>query len=156
MVPSAPTPRQLKPTRPPPVFPAHPSVTEEQLERLFRSIAGGQGFVKACEEPGMPSSDVVMRLLNEDPIVRGRYARARAIQADTRVAEIIEIADRERLDPKHKAIMVDVRKWIASKFDHGNYGDRITVEDRPAPMTGEQVRAQLGDKLDALRDLLGK
>lgn len=41
--------------------------------------------------------------------------------------DILFISDDKDLDPNHKRIMVDSRKWLASKLKPKRYGDKLAV-----------------------------
>jgi hypothetical protein len=68
--------------------------------------------------------------LTKHPEFSERYAHAREAQAETHADRIVEIADDETLDPNHKRIMVDARKWVASKLKPKRYGDKAEVEHK--------------------------
>nr|WP_246307956.1 hypothetical protein [Chitinibacter bivalviorum] len=82
----------------------------------------------------------VLRWLDRHEEFRGKYARAREIQADTLADEIISISDdglndtyvddkgNQRTDydvVARSKLRVDARKWYASKLAPKKYGDKI-------------------------------
>ncbi len=70
-------------------------------------------------------------MLDKDKVegeLAAQYARARERQADFGADEIREIADNQSLDPNSRRVMVDARKWIASKLMPRVYGDRLDVK----------------------------
>ena len=52
-------------------------------------------------------------------------ARAREDLAEYQAGEIVKIADNQELDPQSRRVMVDARKWIASKLKSRVYGDKV-------------------------------
>ncbi len=58
---------------------------------------------------------------------RAIHARAREIQAETHADEIINIADHEE-DISRAKVMIDARKWTASKLKPKKYGSFQQVE----------------------------
>jgi hypothetical protein len=99
-----------------------------------------------------------------------QYARAREVQADTLVDEILEIADdgtndwmaREGKDGEagwalngehvqRSKLRVDSRKWFASKVAPKKYGEKLELagdKENPLAITISGMRAALGTKLD--------
>lgn len=41
--------------------------------------------------------------------------------------DMLDICDDKDLDPNHKRIMVDTRKWLASKLKPKRYGDKLAL-----------------------------
>ena len=76
----------------------------------------------------MPSMASIFLWLGKYPEFSEQYTRAREAQAETHADRIVEIADDGTLDPNHKRIMVDARKWVASKLKPKRYGDKAEVE----------------------------
>lgn len=71
-----------------------------------------------------------------------RYRRARQDQADKLADEIISIADDQSLDPNSRRVMVEARKWVASKLKPSTYGDKIEVTGT-VTVTAEEARGGL-------------
>lgn len=64
------------------------------------------------------------------------YTRAKEDQADFLAENTLEVSDDMGIDPQHKRIMVDTRKWLASKFKPKKYGEKIQVGgDTDNPLT---------------------
>jgi hypothetical protein len=107
------------------------SYSEEVATRLCQLIADGSSLRKACEQDGMPDRDTVRRWLNDPEMVsfRGRYARAKDEQAEHLAEEIIELADTGGGNDTNRArLMVDARKWVASKLLPKKYGERLQAD----------------------------
>lgn len=115
-------------------------------------LAGGESLRGICRDEHMPDASTVFRWLasNSEKYTnfREQYARAREVQADALVDEILEISDdgtndwMERkgadgenlgwqLNGEHvqrSRLRVDSRKWFASKVLPKKYGDRVMQE----------------------------
>jgi len=78
----------------------------------------------------MPSMASIFLWLSKHPEFSEQYARAREAQAESHADRIVEIADDDTIDPNHKRIMVDARKWVASKLKPKRYGDKAEVEHK--------------------------
>lgn len=132
-----------------------PEIAEEICERLskgesLRSICAGDG---RTAEGFMPHRSTVMRWLAENEAFRDQYARARELQADHFVEEIIEIADQPNVrqtadgevvasDPQRDRLRVDARKWVASKLAPKKYGEKIAHVgggEEDAPIRVEKI-----------------
>lgn len=118
-------------------------------EKILRRIASGESLRAVCKdkEAGMPDTSTVFDWIHKDPEFANQYARARELQSDALVDEILEIADDgsndtyttvdddgnvvERVNHDHIArskLRVDARKWYASKVYPKRYGDRQEIE----------------------------
>lgn len=99
--------------------------TDELGDEICQGIASGISLVKICSAENMPTPATVYRWLRIHTDFCDNYTRAREDQADYHSDKILDIADDESIDPQHKRIMVDTRKWLASKHRPKKYGDRI-------------------------------
>jgi hypothetical protein len=106
-----------------------PSIYSQELaDRICERLVAGESIRAICSDDGMPTWPAISKWLNEKPEFAIQYARAREDQAEALADRIIEIADDENIDAHHKRIMVDARKWVASKLKPKRYGDRAEVE----------------------------
>ena len=104
------------------------SYNEETAEALCEAIAQGHALYKLCEDrENWPAEKTVYQWLERHPAFAQSYARARERQQDRAADEMIEIAATEP-DPQRARVMIDARKWRASKLAPKRYGDRIEVE----------------------------
>ncbi len=111
-------------------------------------VAEGQSLRQACNAEGIERSKVNRWLLDDVRYGAGdlsnQYAQAREMQADSHAGDILEIADNQDLDPNSRRIMVDARKWTASKLKPRVYGDKLALggaDDLPAIKQEVQERA---------------
>jgi hypothetical protein len=117
-------------------------------ETICGRLASGESLRAICETEELPDKSTVFRWLASNTDFRDQYARAREIQAETLVDEILEISDdgrndymasqgegedtlAYRLNGEHvqrSRLRVDSRKWFASKVAPKKYGDKVTQE----------------------------
>ena len=106
--------------------------------------AGYEGYI-------LPSYSTIMKWLDEETALADKYARAKEAQADYLADEMIEIADHGAEDVvmvngapllinekpikvktavgvNHARLMIDTRKWLASKLKVKKYGDKVQQE----------------------------
>lgn len=116
----------------------------EVRDEICRRISEGESLRAICSCEGMPSKTIVLRWLANDPDFVIQYTRARELQAEHYLDEIIEISDDSVLDTEiddqtgaprtnHDVIArarlrVDTRKWAMSKMAPKKYGDKIQNE----------------------------
>lgn len=105
-----------------------PEVGDIICERISRMEA----LAKICDtDDSLPSARTVYRWLRENEQFCQNYTRAKEDQADYLADDTLTISDDQSIDPQQKRIMVDTRKWLASKFKPKKYGDRIAVAGEP-------------------------
>lgn len=136
------------------------SFTQEIGDNICHRIASGESLRGICRDDDMPAASTVFNWLSGSseavrPFVE-QYARARSIQADALVDEILEISDdatndwmvREgnaaegsvyALNGEHvqrSRLRVDSRKWFASKVAPKKYGDKLAIggDDTAGPV----------------------
>jgi hypothetical protein len=106
-------------------------------QKLCEQISEGKSLSTAIKAEGMPSYQLVMLMLRNNPEFRTLYEKAVESRADRLAEEIIELADQQIPDGlegpmasawvQQKRMQVDARKWVASKLKPKTYGDRIDV-----------------------------
>lgn len=120
--------------------------SQELAEEICSRIMSGESVIGMCREDNMPGEKTVYSWLAKHADFQQMYSRAREIQADRMLEEIIEIADdgkndwMERYDPdnpgwqfngehvQRSRLRSDNRKWVAAKLAPKKYGDRVTQE----------------------------
>lgn len=130
--------------------------TAELAERICARIIACESLRAICTDDDMPDAATVFRWLasTSDDYVgfREQYARARTMQAEHLVDQILEISDDGRNDwmerqseaekgggigtgwvlngehVQRSRLRVDSRKWFASKVAPKIYGDKIAAE----------------------------
>lgn len=126
------------------------SFTQAIADTICERLANGESLRSICEDDGMPAKTSVMRWLGDErySAFRDQYTRARELQADTMVDDMLDIADDGRNDwmEKHNAdgeaigwqengealrrsaLRIDARKWMAGKLQPKKYGDKTQME----------------------------
>lgn len=118
--------------------------TPETAAQICARLVEGQSLRSICKAEDMPCIATVFVWLNKHPPFAEQYAHARDAQADTLADEILDIADNASNDWMERQLkdgstevvvnqdhisrsrlMVDSRKWIASKLKPKKYGERI-------------------------------
>lgn len=131
-------------------------LTPELSQRICLLLMEGMSLRRICLLPEMPAKGTVMVWLAKDDAEGGpyaafqdQYARARKVQAETLVDEIIDIADNRTVDGiaaeddtistekgdfpnkewmQRSGLRIDARKWYASKVLPKKYGDKQQIE----------------------------
>ena len=125
-----------------------PTLYSEALaEKICQRIANGDSLVTIGKDAKFPARSTIMKWLADsacDGFV-DKYTRAKEDQADFYAAQVIEIADKVRpvvkktlkddgkVEEVHtdgverSRLMMDARKWYASKLAPKKYGDKIAV-----------------------------
>lgn len=88
----------------------------------------GESLRGICSDDGMPHRSTVQDWLSKDAEFAARYARACELRTEGYAEEIVDIADREDLDPNDKKVRIDARKWVAAKLMPAKYGERVHVQ----------------------------
>lgn len=101
--------------------------TQDVADAICECLALGMSLRKICEQEGMPSKSTVFNWLGIHPLFLDQYRRARELQAETHVDDIVRIAD-EATDAGLAKVRIDARKWHASKIAPKKYGDRVALE----------------------------
>jgi hypothetical protein len=111
-------------------------------------LASGESLRAVCKDDDMPVASTVHLWVLKFPDFSEQYARARELQAETLVDEIIDISDDGSndwmarnnadgqeidrvVDHEHitrSRLRVDSRKWYASKVLPKKYGEKIQAD----------------------------
>lgn len=105
-----------------------PQEIQDQVTRILELIEGGASERAACMEVGMNRSTFRSRALAMG--AADQYARATASLARDQVERIeqaLEELESGKLDPATVRVLVDSRKWIASKLFPRQWGDKVAV-----------------------------
>lgn len=137
----------------------HSSYSEEIADAICDQLAIGRSLLQITAEKDFPSEKTVYRWLENSDTFRQKYARARELQADHYAAEIIDLADKERICQKRtikpdggeeivildqterSRLQIDARKWYASKLAPKKYGDKI--QNEVSGIDGEPIQAAI-------------
>lgn len=116
------------------------------VDKVCELIENGQSLRSACKEISLSRKTFYTFIDGEEMENvhrRNQYARACEERADAIVDEMLEIADEKNADCylddegntvidgnaiQRSRLMVDTRKWLASKLKPKKYGEKIDVE----------------------------
>jgi hypothetical protein len=130
LVPPEPPPEQPKKKRRP--------LDAEAFTDLCEWIASGKSLRSWATQTGYTDMGVI-KWLQADPEGRLKmYREARRMQADAHIDQLIDLSDEpvpvnafgsmDSAAVNDKRLRIDARKWIASKYHPGMYGERVAVE----------------------------
>lgn len=112
--------------------------TEDLANNICERISNGESLKKITDEEAYPSRVSVHAWLIKYPDFLNKYEAARDMQADVYADEMDDIARDEKLDVQRARLIIDTRKWTASKLKPKKYGDKIdhTTDGKalPAPI----------------------
>ena len=97
---------------------------------VCEGIAAGMNLESICAKKDMPKPETVRKWLLQSPDFRARYMRAKRLQAERLVEQVVEIADDLQAAPseaeaRRQRLRIDARKWAvaqlsASSLDAGD------------------------------------
>lgn len=106
-----------------------PSIfTQEMADYICEGLAEGQSLRTVCKGTDTPAMSTVFKWLREIDSFTEQYTRATSERAEAMAEDMQAIADDKTIDPNHKRIMVDTRKWLASKMKPKKYGDKLALD----------------------------
>lgn len=112
---------------------------EELADKILGQLVSGKSLRRIMKDDDMPNIDSIFEWVRNHQKFSERYKEARQMQAEFFIDEIMEIADGTVEDVQRSRLMVDTRKWYASKIIPKIYGDKLTTEDvtkdKPVEMT---------------------
>ncbi len=125
------------------------SYTEELGDLICEGVSRKTPLARLCDEDDkLPTPRTVYKWLRKHKEFVQNYTRAKEDQADYLVEEALTISDDLAIDAQHKRIMVDTRKWVASRFNAKKYGDKQFIETKDT--TEEFSDDDLDDRIKKL------
>ncbi|MGE0438682.1 MAG: hypothetical protein AB7P94_17225, partial [Steroidobacteraceae bacterium] len=102
--------------------------TKELVDGICERIACGESLRSVCRDEKTPALSVILRWLTEPDKLyfKEQYDQARIEQANTLVDECLDTA-KEESDVARARLIIDTRKWFASKMFPKKYGDRTVL-----------------------------
>jgi len=80
-----------------------------------------------CRANGVPESTFRQWIRDDRDGLAARYQAARVLQVEAWSDQILELADRDDLEPNDKRVPVDTMKWLMSRIVPKKWGDRLLV-----------------------------
>ena len=102
--------------------------TEEMGNLICDKLTEGVSLRKLCMQKEFPTASTVYVWLDRFPDFAEKYARAREAATEDMLEDILEIADRDGLDPQEKRVRIDTRKWVMGRLKPKKYGDKQVVD----------------------------
>ena len=101
----------------------------------------GESVKEITEEEDMPARSTIHNWLANNEKFRAEYEYAKEAQSDTFADEMDYIANDESIDVNRARLIIDTRKWIASKLKPKKYGDKVdhTSGGKPIPIVSLDV-----------------
>jgi terminase small subunit-like protein len=131
--------------------------TREFADEVCRRLAEGASLREVCRDHGVPESSVRQWVRDNRDNFSVRYQTARVLQVEAWGDLIIEIGNRDDLDPQEKRVRIDSLKWLMSRIVPKKWGDRLLVAgDVEAPIQHLHKQVQLSDLSDVQLDALDK
>ncbi len=101
------------------------SYNEETARKLCAKLSIGESLRTATKGDDMPCIETVFSWMRKYPEFLEQYEKAKQEAADMFTEDMLDIAQDQSLDTQRARLMVDTRKWIASKLKPKKYGERI-------------------------------
>lgn len=118
--------------------------TPEFAEVVCRRMSEGASLREVCRENGEAEATVRGWIRDNREGFAARYQVARTLQVESWSDQIIEIGNRQDLDPQDKRLRCDNLKWLMSKLLPKRYGDRLLVAgDAENPLQVLHAQASL-------------
>ena len=119
-----------------------PSIYNQELAaKICERLIYGEGLRAICRDDAMPALSTVVDWVKDKPEFSAQYARARELQAELMLDDILEIADdssRDTIDTplgkivdhdviQRARLKVDTRKWAMGKMSR-KFNDKVIQE----------------------------
>ena len=109
--------------------------TKEIAMDICNRLIQGESLKSICKLKEYPTEVTIFSWLNKgEKDLNGEYGsflklytRAKQEQSEGFIDEIVAIADDPNIDANQKKVMIDARKWTASKLKPQKYGDRLDL-----------------------------
>lgn len=132
--------------------------TEQKAADFCGRIADGNSMVRVCMSEDMPDKATVFRWLAIHESFRDSYARACAERREVRKEQLLDIPERDDIDPQRLRLLSDNIKWVLAKEEPKKYGDKVQQEisgpDGSAVkfenVSDEELKRRLAEKVAAL------
>ena len=99
-------------------------------DQIFHRIGEGESLRVVSNNYGVPYSTLHDRIHKEES-KKLRYLEAltsRAMYHAARIEEIVEMVEEGRISPISAKVVIDARKWIASRFHPRQFSEKLTGE----------------------------
>jgi hypothetical protein len=116
--------------------------TQELGDRICDRLLDGESLRRICMDPMMPKRVTVLKWLNLEVEFAAQYAKAKELQVEALVDEILDIADDGSNDfmetqrgdvvyngdaVQRSRLRIESRRWVAAKLKPKKYGDAMQL-----------------------------
>jgi hypothetical protein len=102
------------------------TLTAEAIAQIIALVAEGKSARKACDEQNVAES-TFRDAVAKDDVRAAQYAHAREARGLALAEQALEIADDLDIPADHKRLMLDARKWFASKLNPKQLGEKLDL-----------------------------
>ena len=131
------------------------TMTDEKIEAVLQGIASGRSLTSSCADVGVKAT-AMLYIVNSDPTISERYARARESCADSQFDEMNDLERKVltgELDPNSFRAAMDSRKWRLARM-HIKYNERQIIEQKTEHSGAVTIEHALAPELAAVCDSL--
>lgn len=118
--------------------------TPEMIEEILARLENGESLRSICDNRDLPFRGTFLRWTEEDPELLARYDRARQVQADLMVDDLIDIGEDPDVQRGH--LRLKVRERATDLLNPTKYG-----RTRGTPPAGPAAETPSGDAVAELR-----
>ncbi len=123
---------------------ARPTKFNDKLaNRILELYASGKTLQTIEKQKGIPSRRTIARWRIERPEFGKLYDTALLAYSECIIEEALSIADTEE-DSKKAKNRIDIRTWIASKYNRARFGDKLDVQHNVQIDVGPALTSALG------------
>jgi hypothetical protein len=101
--------------------------TRAFADEVCTRLADGASLREVWRGHGLPESTFRQWIRDDRDGLAARYQAARVLQVEAWSDQILELADRDDLEPNDKRVPVDTMKWLMSRIVPKKWGDRLLV-----------------------------
>ena len=103
---------------------------EKEIPNILAEIENGESLIKACEKYDICKGSFLYRV-KQNKELYDQYVRAcetRGILIGESIEQDMEDIRKKVLDPTSGRVIIDTKKWLASKMFPKMFGDKQSVE----------------------------
>lgn len=104
---------------------------QDTYKEICDRISNGEHIMRILEEKQYPSWPTFSRHLREDDEFYTLYMRAKENKSEKCIDNIITTLDdvkTGKIDSSTARVVIDAEKWLASKFNRKQYGDKQEID----------------------------
>ncbi len=122
---------------------------EERAKQILDLYSDGENLQQIEKRRNFPSRRTILRWRTDFPEFGKLYDQALLSYSEAIIEEALQIADTE-YDAKKAKNRIDIRTWIASKYNRSRFGDKldiqhnVTIDLSPALIEATQRMSSVG------------